>query len=160
MRSVLLLSLSAFASTWHLRHMSCFMICSPLGERVWFRCRQPWKLAPLLGAEPLLRRIQEDRRPRRRLRSPDHWAAGQSWQNHSLSWKITSKPSCIYLKFSVRGLVQQTDTIQAAYIMFFAFTCLHKFSFSAEVKPNGYRRRDKVITVGTQHFPPFTFPSY
>lgn len=32
----------------------------PLGECVWFWCGQPWKLAPLLGAKPLLRRIQKD----------------------------------------------------------------------------------------------------
>lgn len=63
------------------------------GERVWLRCRQPRKLAPLLGAEPVLRRVQEDGRPRCRLRSSDHQAAGQGRKNHSVHWEMTRKTS-------------------------------------------------------------------
>ncbi|KAG8012855.1 CMP-N-acetylneuraminate-beta-galactosamide-alpha-2, partial [Nibea albiflora] len=66
-------------------------VCDEVSERVWFRRRQPGKLAPLLGAEPLLRRVQEDRRPRRGLRSPDHPAAGQGRQNHRIPWEINQQ---------------------------------------------------------------------
>lgn len=67
----------------------------PVGECLWFWGRQSGKLAPLLGAKPLFRRVPEDRCPRRGLWSPDHPTASQGWQNHCIPWKIISISPCV-----------------------------------------------------------------
>lgn len=64
------------------------------GECIWFRSRQPRKLAPLLGAEPLFWRVSQNRCPRCRLWSPDRRQAGQGWQDLRISWKVNVGTRC------------------------------------------------------------------
>lgn len=140
---------------------------SPPGECLWLRGRQPGELAPLLGAEPLLRRVQEDRSPRRRLRGADHPATGSSRQNHRVPWEISLGFSCSVQVFSRGGaggglhshrhqpapVLASFETKKITSVTFFflflplvvarKFPATQDFDWSVQFEVSGQRRLEK-----------------